>query len=79
MLEFVNVSLTLNNRECVSDYKLLFSFGNKTKHLYLFYIYNDFNINFDKTLYAAKKCFYNSMHEKHDYQEDYTWLLLSVS
>ena len=29
---FLNVVLTLNNRKCVSDYKLLFSYGNLTEH-----------------------------------------------
>ena len=35
---FVNVVLTLKHRKCVSDYKLLFSFGNLTEHLYIRYI-----------------------------------------
>jgi hypothetical protein len=42
---FVNVVLTLKHRKCVSDYKFVFSFGNLTEHLYLWYICFELYIN----------------------------------
>ena len=45
---FVNIVLSLKNRKCVSDYKLLFSFENLTEHLYLCYNCYELNIDFLK-------------------------------
>ena len=76
---FVNVALTLKNWQCVLDYKLLYSFGNLREQLYLCYICYELNIDLLKHFTYGKKCFYNIMHEKHNFQEDNIRWLSSVS